>query len=77
MWKAQLSNKYSRMIATCGLVLFHLDPTLSSTRIFLNLPIASEMIPLDKVQLWKKQGYVEDKNYVEKFDWIVVSVPLC
>lgn len=51
MWKAQLSNKYSRMIATCGLVLFHLDPTLSSTRIFLDLPIASEMIPLDKVQL--------------------------
>lgn len=35
MWNAQLSNKWSRMRATCDLVLFHLDTTFSSARIFL------------------------------------------
>lgn len=51
MWKAQLSNKYSRMIAACDLVSFHLDATLSSTRVFLGFPVASEMIPLEEIQL--------------------------
>lgn len=51
MWKAQLCNKYSRMIATCDLVSFHLDTPLSATRSFLGFPVANEMIPLEKIPL--------------------------
>lgn len=61
------------MRATCDLVLSHLDITLNSTKIFLASPKWDD--PLEKVQLWKIQGYAEKKNC--KFERIAVNVPLC